>query len=291
MKNQTLWTALITPMNEDGSIQFDDLERLARLQEEAGNGILALGSTGEGIALSGDEKKSVIDFIAGLNLSVPLMAGVGGFNLDNQKEWICDCNSKADAFLLVTPLYAKPGIEGQTAWFQALLDEAEKPCMLYNIPSRTGVQLPPEVLKNVEEHPNLWALKEAGGSIGGYLKFRETSPDIPLFSGDDGLTAFFARAGCAGLVSVASNVWPGATRLYVEKCLEGDTESLFPVWAHAVEQLFVAPNPVPVKALLKQKGIIGSAALRAPLTEKELKSTAELMKADEAILNWYNLNK
>lgn len=292
MKNLTLWTALITPLQEDGSIHFNDLEKMVRRQEQAGNGILLLGSTGEGLALSGDEKREIVDFVVGLDLNVPLMVGVGGFNLAMQQEWIKYCNTLAvDAFLLVTPLYAKPGIVGQTQWFTALLDASEKPCMLYNIPSRTGIRMEPQVVKNVELHRNFWGVKEAGGNIQEFLRLREFSPDVPVFSGDDGLMAFFASAGCAGLISVASNVWPHATRLYVEKCMNGDTASLFPVWTHAVEFLFSAPNPIPSKVLLQHKGLIDFATLRLPLTEDELEASDEPGRTDDAIMNWYNLNK
>lgn len=292
MKNTKLWTALITPMQQDGAIHYKDLEKVTRKQEEAGNGILLLGSTGEGLALSEEEKKEIVNFVTDLNLSVPIMVGVGGFNISAQKEWIKYCNSLAiDAFLLVTPLYAKPDILGQTEWFTALLDVAEKPCMLYNIPSRTGIKMPPQVLKNVEQHKNLWAVKEAAGSISDFLKLREVSPDVPLYSGDDALMAFFASCGCAGLISVASNAWPKATKLYVEKCLNKDTDSLFPVWTHAIEYLFMAPNPVPVKILLEYTGMIDSPAVRPPLTVKEMEITDEPKRTDDAIMNWYNLNK
>lgn len=293
MKELTLWTALITPMHKDGSIHFEDLEKLVRRQEKAGNGILLIGSTGEGLALSPEEKKEVVEFTAGLNLSVPLMVGVGGFQAEAQKEWIEECNRlDTDAFLLVTPLYSKPGPEGQIQWFNTLLDASAKPCMVYNIPSRTGIKLEPEVLKRIEGHKNFWSIKEASGSIADFQRFRETSPSVPLFSGDDGMLAFFVPAGCRGLVSVASNVWPEETKLYVEKCLKGETESLFPLWNHAAKALFSASNPVPAKALLKQKNILETAALRLPLTADELSSDMQnkLKKADEAVQNWYHLN-
>jgi 4-hydroxy-tetrahydrodipicolinate synthase len=93
--------------------------------------------------------------------------------------------------------------------------------------------------------------------------------------------------GCSGLVSVSSNVWPEETAKYVDLCLSGETESLFPVWKRAVEALFSAPNPVPVKVLLHEKGMIEHSALRSPLTEKELKSIEQLKRADEEIVNWY----
>ena len=287
MTNTTLWTALTTPMKESGEVHFDDLEKLIRRQESAGNGILLIGSTGEGLALSEDEKKEIIDYAANLNVSVPLMAGVGGFQIKKQKSWIEYCNDKVDAFLLVAPLYAKPGSIGMKSWFRGLMDMAEKPCMIYNIPSRTGVEVPPEVMKELSDHENFWSIKEASGSIADYQEFREMVPEVLMFSGDDGLLPFFAAAGCSGLVSVSSNVWPEETAKYVELCLEKKTESLFPTWKRAVESMFSAPNPIPAKVLLHQKGVIESSVLRSPLTAKEINSLEQLKQADEEIKKWY----
>lgn len=292
MKNIKLWTALITPMKEDGSIHFSDLEKLVHRQENAGNGILLIGSTGEGLALSDPEKHEVVEYVAGMKPSVPLMVGVGGFNLEVQKKWIEICNSmNVDAFLLVTPLYAKPGPRGQVHWFKSLMDTAEKPCMLYNIPSRAGTKMPVPVLKELESHPRLWAVKEASGSIDDYLAFRNAASAVPLYSGDDGMMPFFSAAGSGGLVSVAANVWPEATGLYVEKCLAGETESLFPVWSDAVDALFSASNPIPAKLLLKEKGVIEHAVLRPPLVTEELEDFSALKNADKEIENWYQSNK
>jgi 4-hydroxy-tetrahydrodipicolinate synthase len=287
MTNTKLWTALITPMHQSGEIHFGDLEKLIRRQELAGNGILLIGSTGEGLALNDDEKKEIIDFSAKLNVSVPVMAGVGGFQIENQKAWIQYCNDKVDAFLLVAPLYSKPGPVGLKKWFTELMDVADKPCMIYNIPSRTGVKIPPTVIKELSGHSRFWSIKEASGSIADYQEFSEMVPKASMFSGDDGLLPFFAVSGCSGLVSVSSNVWPKETAKYVELCLSGKTDSLFPTWKRAIEALFSAPNPVPVKVLLHQKGIIENSTLRLPLTEKELKSIEQLSQVDEEIINWY----
>lgn len=292
MKNLKLWTALITPMKSDGSIHLKDLENLVKRQEKVGNGILLIGSTGEGLALSDTEKLAVVEFVSKLDLKVPIMVGVGGFNLEAQKNWIESCNElNIDAFLLVSPLYSKPGPVGQTEWFNALMDSAQKPCMIYNIPSRTGVKIPVEVIENVESHKNFWAVKEASGSIDEFQAFRAACPNVPLYSGDDGLTPLFSRFGRAGLVSVSSNVWPEATNLYVEKCLSGDTESLVTTWSDAIKAMFMAPNPIPAKVLLKDKGLIESSSLRAPLTDREFMDTKKLTEADELITNWYNQNK
>ncbi len=291
--NETkLWTALITPMHPDGSIHFEDLERLARMQERSGNGILLAGSTGEGLALRTEEKKSLVKYVMGLELRVPVMAGVGGFDLEAQKEWIAFCdNLGVDALLLVTPLYAKPGPVGQTEWFMALMDHAKAPCMIYNIPSRTGTELPVNTLQTISMHPNFWSVKEASGDMMVVSSYKEACPEIPIYSGDDALMPDFAKAGSRGLVSVASNIWPAITRQYTEMCLSRQTEALYPVWQDITRLLFSAPNPVPVKKLLKEKGIIQSAALRLPLTENEMDSVDDLFRADADIRTWFeNIN-
>ncbi|PKD45262.1 4-hydroxy-tetrahydrodipicolinate synthase [Rhodohalobacter barkolensis] len=292
MKNTTLWTALITPMKESGEVHFEDLEKLIRRQEEAGNGVLLIGSTGEGLALDDEEQKEIVRFAKELDLHVPIMAGVGGFQISKQKDWIKYCNDKVDAFLIVSPLYAKPGPEGQKIWFRELMDIAEKQCMIYNIPSRTGVEIPPNVMGELSGHPNFWSIKEASGNLADFQSFREMVPDIPMFSGDDGLMPFLSVAGASGLVSVASNVWPKETAKFVEYCLSGNTESLFLVWKHAVEMLFSAPNPIPAKVLLYEKGIIESPELRLPLTANDFQHYKRLKTSDTEIMNWYKkINK
>ncbi len=288
LKDHNLWTALVTPMKSDGSIEFEDLEFLVRKQEEAGNGILLIGSTGEGLALDEDDKRSVIYFVKGLNPSVPIMAGVGGFNLENQVSWIKDCTQEGvDAFLLVTPLYAKPGLHGQVHWFQKLMDASGKPCMLYNIPSRTGSKLQPEALEMLSSHEKLWAVKEASGNIAEYEQFRKTTPDVPLYSGDDGLLPYFSVSGCNGLVSVAANVWPEETSRYTKLCLANETETIFPVWNNAVKALFSAPNPVPAKVLLAHKKWIKYDTVRPPLSTLEVANIEPLLAADKKIRQWF----
>ncbi|HET6528217.1 MAG TPA: 4-hydroxy-tetrahydrodipicolinate synthase [Balneolaceae bacterium] len=284
-----LWTALVTPMKENGDLHLDDLASLINRQDEAGNGVLILGSTGEGLALDLADKKQVVKTAANLNVDVPIMVGVGGFNLKEQLEWIEYCRQfDVDAFLLVTPLYAKPGAKGQVEWFKALLNAADKPCMLYNVPSRTGVKMSLLVLKELHDHPNFKAVKEASGSIADYQNYRKTASDLAFFSGDDGLTPFLAMAGCDGLVSVASNAWPKATHRYLEWCLAGRGPELLPLWQECTVALFNAPNPVPAKVLLKEKGWISSSALRPPLTENEVEDVGLLKEADDRIRKWYN---
>ena len=214
ISNYPLYTALITPLKEDSSVDYDALEGLLREQEEANNGILVLGSTGEALNLDKEEKEKIFKFASDLNLKVPLMAGIGGINLRETKEDINFLNElNYHCYLLVTPLYAKPGKVGQTDWFKALLDISKKPCMLYNVPSRTGTSLNIETVSELNSHPNFWAIKEASGSVDDFKNYVDATNGQLVYSGDDALMNDFARHGAKGLVSVASNVWPKETNI------------------------------------------------------------------------------
>ncbi len=290
MEKFPLWTAIVTPMNTDGSVDYESFETLLRKQEEAGNGVLVLGSTGEGLNLNEEEKREVVEFSNSLDLVVPMMVGIGGFNLPAQADFIHFCNDiKPDALLLVTPLYAKPGAEGQFEWFSELMGETELPCMLYNVPSRTGVKMHPSVPARLsKEFDHLMGVKEASGSVEEFKAFRREAPDVKFYSGDDGLTPAFAKEGAVGLVSVASNVWPNATHRYTEMCIQGNTDNLFPLWKNATDALFKAPNPVPAKVLLNRKGWITNDTVRLPLSLGDISEEVEqkLLKADKEISRW-----
>jgi len=282
-----LWTALVTPFLDNDQIDFASLKAIARAQAESGNGILLLGSTGEGLALNSDEQYSIVEFVSNLKLNAPLMVAVGGYNLPEQIRWVERCNNlDIDSYLLGTPLYAKPGVVGQTQWFKALLDTANFPCMLYNVPSRSGVEIPIATVQNLQDHPNCWAMKEASGDLNKFLNYRKYCPNIDLYSGEDAMLPYLVPAGAKGLVSVCANAWPKATKNYVELCLAEQTQGLFPLWHNAVEALFCVANPIPIKVLMQQQGNINKAVLRAPLTHLELTDSSELLAFDEQINQW-----
>jgi 4-hydroxy-tetrahydrodipicolinate synthase len=286
-----LWTALITPFHPDGSIDFDSLANVAKLQAQAGNGILLLGSTGEGLALTNDEQLSVVKFICDLQNSFsqksPLMVAVGGYNLSEQVNWVKQCNElNIHSYLLGTPLYAKPGEVGQTAWFKALLDAAKFPCMLYNVPSRSGVEIPVGTVQSLQNHPNCWAMKEASGDLNKFLNYSQHCPNIEMYTGEDAMVPYLIPAGVKGLVSVSANVWPEATRTYVDLCLAGQTSTMFPVWNNAVDALFSVANPIAVKILMHQQKVISTPTLRAPLIHTELTDNTELLVVNEQINQW-----
>jgi 4-hydroxy-tetrahydrodipicolinate synthase len=287
----SLWTALITPLHQDGSIDFDSLAEITKIQAHAGNGILLLGSTGEGLALSNDEQFSIVEFVCDIqenaSTKAPLMVAVGGYNLSEQIDWIKRCNKlNIHSYLFGTPIYAKPGEVGQTAWFKALLDTAKFPCMLYNVPSRSGVEIPVGTVQNLQNHPNCWAMKEASGDLNKFLNYRQQCPNIDMYTGEDAMVPYLVPAGVKGLVSVCSNVWPKATNTYVELCLAGQTQSMFPLWNNAVDVLFSVANPIAVKVLMHKQKVISTPTLRAPLTHNELIDNTALLAINEQINQW-----
>jgi 4-hydroxy-tetrahydrodipicolinate synthase len=288
INNFHLWTALITPFDQNGLVDYATLNTLVAEQEAANNGILLLGSTGEGLALTLKEQQAIVEHVCQLKPSVPLMVAVGGSNLKQQLEWVNYCNQlPIHGFLLGSPLYAKPGAVGQTHWFESLLDASSHPCMLYNVPGRSAVSIPIATIENLKHHKNLWALKEASGSISQFEAFRKAAPDLAIFSGDDALMPYFAQAGAKGLVSVAANAWPVQTHEFVKRSLSGQHPNLFVQWSSAINSLFTVANPIPVKVLMHLQGRIGSPYLRPPLTHLELTHTDDISSANNTILSWH----
>ncbi len=287
-----LWTAIVTPMNEDSSVDYESFEKILRLQETANVAVVILGSTGEALNLNKDECKKILEFGLSLKLSVPVMTGIGGINQKETLEYVDYLNTLAlDAYLVVTPLYAKPGEYGQTAWFKAILDKAIKPCMLYNVPSRTGVKMNFNTVKNLAEHKNFWAIKEASGSVEDFIAYKKAAPKTRLYSGDDGMVFDYAPHGLVGLVSVASNAWPFETRAYVEKALSFKlSPAEAELWKKACDTLFIAANPVPVKNLMHFQGKMKTNVLRSPLHHLDMGDNTPLINANKNIQSWFREN-
>ena len=286
-----VYTAIVTPLLENGDIDLISFKRLLKYQESAGNGIVVLGSTGEALNLTLQEKKIILDATKAEKLSVPILIGVGGHNLTETLDLLKLLEEYPfNGYLLVTPIYAKPGLMGQTLWFETLMNAVTKPCMLYNVPGRSAVALIPEVLKTLREHPRFWALKEASGSIEKFAQFKEVIPHHAIYSGDDSMLPFYAPLGVAGVVSVASNVWAFETKRYAELCIKKDFSTLFPLWTKACDALFTASNPVPVKALLHHKGLITTPQLKAPLHHEDFHQLEKLHSLDLKITQWMREN-
>ncbi len=290
LNDYPLWTAIVTPMNADSTVDYTSFEKILKEQEAANVAVVILGSTGEALNLNKDECKKILEFGLDLNLKVPVMTGIGGFNQKDTLEYVTYLNtlSKLDAYLVVTPLYAKPGEHGQTEWFKAILDLANKPCMLYNVPGRTGVKMNFNAIKNLKDHKNFWAIKEASGSVEDFKKYGESAPKARLYSGDDGMVPDFYPHRCVGLVSVAANAWPVETRAHVEKTISGKLSSAeADLWRKACDTLFIAANPVPVKNLMHAQGKIKTNVLRAPLHHLDLADNSPVLEADKKVKTWF----
>ncbi|WP_253299810.1 dihydrodipicolinate synthase family protein, partial [Wolbachia endosymbiont of Chironomus riparius] len=162
-----LWTACVTPFNHNGdSIDYHSLNNLLVVQAQNENGIVLLGSTGEGLSLADKEKHELIKFVCKLNLNIKIIVGVPGINFHQTLEWMNFCKDMPiDGYLMTTPVYTKPGIIGQTLWFEKLLEKAHVPAILYNIPSRAGIRLYPETVSNLLDHEKFWAIKDSSGNV------------------------------------------------------------------------------------------------------------------------------
>jgi 4-hydroxy-tetrahydrodipicolinate synthase len=281
-----VWTAVITPMNDDASVDYDSFQKILLEQQAADNAITILASTGEGLNLDLSERKQILDFALGLKLDVPIMVGVGGVNLHEQSDWVSYLNTlELDCYLLVVPLYAKPGVHGQYGWFKALLDLSTKPCALYNIPKRTAKSLEFDTVEMLKDHPRFWGMKEGSASEADFARYSKIAPRIQMLSGDDPMLPAFGKLGAKGVVSVASNAWPEATHEFARQCVEGsfkDNE----LWDKATAALFCASNPVPIKALLHDLGRIKTPEARLPLSSQDMADISIVREANDNIKQW-----
>jgi 4-hydroxy-tetrahydrodipicolinate synthase len=287
VKDFVLWTAVVTPFLDNGELDVDGLTKILKAQNQAGNGLLILGSTAEALNLNLKMKKAIIEHALSLKLESPFMVGIGGHLLEECQEWLSYLETlPLHAYLMVTPIYAKPGAKGQTQWFKSLMDMSSRPVMLYNVPGRSATTLSLEAVTILRDHKNYWAIKEASGSVEKFQEYLKASNNKPVYCGDDALMPEFAQAGSCGLVSVASNSWPHETHLYVKQCLN-KTFDAKELWTKASNSLFVTSNPVPVKRLLYEQGVIASPKMMAPLSHEDLTDATVVTDADREVKRWY----
>lgn len=292
LDDYNLWTALVTPLTPGLSVDFDSLGHLIKEQCEAKNGLLILGSTGEALNLSLSMRKAIVEYTIAQKPSSPIMIGVGGHALHEQIEWIEWLETKnIDAYLMVTPIYAKPGTFGQYEWFKNLMDRVSRPVMIYNVPGRAAMELSYQAITMLKDHKNYWSIKEASGSVEKMKKYLLASGNKKVFCGDDALLPSFTEAGACGLISVASNTWPKETNLYVRKSLDGSLLESATLWKEASASLFIASNPIPAKAILVSEGRISHDTMMPPLSRRDLIDTAKLTQYSEKIKTWYKNNQ
>ena len=278
-------TALVTPMNNDGSVNYTALENL--VEEQINNGIDALvicGTTGESSTLDHEEHVKVLEVATKkANKRVPIIAGTGS-NDTNYAVKLCNDAEKVgvDAFLMVTPYYNKTSQHGLVAHYTYIADRVNKPIILYNVPSRTGVNIKPETYKALSAHPNIVATKEANGDIESVKKTIELcGEDLWVYSGNDDQIIDIVALGGKGVISVLSNIVPNDTHKIVAKYNDGDKEgakALANKYSELVRTLFIDVNPVPVKEAMNMLGY-ECGPLRLPLVPMLDNTKAELKKA------------
>ncbi|MBR2066516.1 MAG: 4-hydroxy-tetrahydrodipicolinate synthase [Kiritimatiellae bacterium] len=274
-------TALVTPFARDGSVDYGALRALVEEQTAAGvEGICSVGTSGESPTLTHDEHHRVIEktieFAAG---KCTIVAGTGANStaeaLSLTRAAIA-CGG-ADACLQVTPYYNKPNPEGLYRHFMSVADLG-LPVILYNVPGRTGREIPLSVVKRLAAHPNVVAIKEAAGSVDRVSAVRDAAPGLTVLSGDDSLALPMIAVGAAGVISVASNVVPREMGDMVRLALAGDfvgARELHEKYYRLFRDLFIDVNPVMVKEALAAMGRC-ERVFRLPLCETDDAKLAQL---------------
>ena len=272
---QGMATAMVTPMDAQGDIDYDAMGRFIDWQIDSGiNALVVMGTTGENATIEPEDQTAVIRYtvehVAG---RIPVIAGTGTNNtehvLRNTRE---ACRVGADAVLVVTPYYNKATQNGLIKHFYTVADASTVPVIVYNVPGRTGVNIQPKTLAALAEHPNIAGVKEASGNMAQMVEMAAVCGDkMDIYSGEDALTVPMMAMGAKGTISVLSNVVPRESVAMTDACLAGDYKTaaawqcrLLPL----INALFSEVNPIPAKAAVSAMGF-GEDSLRLPLTPME----------------------
>ena len=286
---QGAFTALVTPFTADGAVDEDALRRIVRWQVLAGiDGLVPVGTTGEAPTLTRVERDRVIAITVETVAErasrgrVPVVAGTG---TNDTAATIAATRRAAelgaDAALVVAPYYNRPDGRMLEAHFRAVADEGDLPIVVYNVPSRTGTNVPADVFLRLAEHPRVIAIKEASGSLEQIARIcRDRPRDVAVLAGDDAWTLPILALGGDGVVSVASNEIPGELVALCDAARAGDWDGARRIherWLPLFLANFVGgPNPVPVKAALELMGLLDTDAVRLPLLPLTPESHATL---------------
>lgn len=265
--------ALITPFNEDGSVNFKKLEELLEWHvENKTDGILVLGTTGESSTMTHEEDDAVVECtLKTLKGRVPVIVGSGSNCTETAVEKSIKYDKMgADALLVISPYYNKANAQGMIQHFTAVADAVEKPVILYNVPGRTGCSITEEAIKVLSKHPNICGIKEASGNIAYATSIaRYLNDNFVMFSGNDDMIVPLLSLGANGVISVWANVMPKEVHELVMNYHEGNTGAALKTqldYLDLVHALFLEVNPIPVKEALNFMGK-GVGGYRLPLCE------------------------
>lgn len=285
-------TAMVTPLKPDLSIDFDSLEKMVNhLISTGSDAILIAGTTGETPTLSHEEEEEIFAFVKKtVNGRVKLIMGAGSNSTETAvNSSLMAKNLGADAILSVVPYYNKPSQKGMYEHFSAVAKAVDLPVILYNIPGRTGVNMQPvTIAKLANEYKNIVAVKQSNSDLDLISDIKMLCPqDFVIYSGDDSLTIPMMSLGAYGVISVASHIAGSEIKEMINAFVEGKNEEalklhlkLYPLF----RKLFMAPNPVPVKAALEYTGIIRE-YVRKPLVVLDEDEKKELFSVLDKYLN------
>lgn len=279
--------AIVTPFLENHEIDYESLAELIEMHiARKTDAIIICGTTGEASAMPDDEHLAAIAFtVKQVNGRIPVIAGTGSndtyhaINLSKRAEQL-----GADALLSVTPYYNKANTSGLIAHFKAIAEAVNIPIILYNVPSRTGVNFSISVLKELAKIDNIVALKEASGNISYLAQVAAEVPELYLYSGNDDMIVPTMSLGGVGVISVVANIFPDETHDICEKFASGDIEGsrkLQLEMLDLINKLFIEVNPVPVKSAMKELGYrVGNLRLPlGPMSDDNLKILMDALNA------------
>ena len=276
-------TAMVTPFDENGNIDYNQVMELASyLADNGSDGIVVAGTTGESPTLTYEEEAELLSCVkSAVGDSIKVIIGAGS----NSTKTAIECAKRvekigADAMLQVVPYYNKPSQAGMIAHFSAIAKSTDMPILLYNIPSRTGVNMQPQTVAELSQFKNIVALKQSNGDLDMISEMKALLPeDFALYCGDDSLTLPMLALGVHGVVSVASHIVGKEIKSMIRNFKLGEPHAalnmhlrLYPLF----KKIFMAPNPVPVKYILSKMDIINE-YVRRPLVELNQKEKEELM--------------
>lgn len=282
--------ALVTPFDEDGNVNFEKIKELVEFQISNGtDAIVACGTTGEASTLNDEEHLAAIKAIVdAVNKRVPVIAGTGGNDTDHSIYMSQEAEKLgADALLVITPYYNKANKSGLRKHFVSIANSVKLPIILYNVPSRTNVNIPPALVADLARNvDNIVALKEACGDLAQVAEVCRLVPeDFAVYSGNDDSILPLLSLGGSGVISVLANICPKETHDLVAKFMEGDLEGSRKLQLDMkplIDALFIEVNPVPVKTAINLIGL-NAGSLRLPLAEME-EQNLEVLKRE--LVNW-----
>ncbi len=292
MKNpifKGIGTALVTPMKENGDIDFGALERLVQRQLEANiDALIVCATTGEAPTLKDEEHIETIRFVASLAKGrTPIIAGTGSNYTEHAVDMsIMARDVGADGLLCVTPYYNKCTQRGLVESYTAIAAATELPMIVYNVPGRTGVNIKPETYEKLAQNPRIVGIKEANGDLSSVVDTMARCGDqIDMYSGNDDQIVPILSMGGIGCISVLSNLIPRETKEICQKWFSGDVAGaagLQMKYKRLIDALFSEVNPIPIKAALSARGLCGHYA-RLPLTKMEDAACEKLLRCMEEV--------